>query len=255
MDDAIEAVEFLARSSTRVRLLAALDERGRLQKEELKGAVDASRTTIQRNLDALEERGWIRNDAREYRITELGAAIVDGFLELAKTVHVARRLEPLLARLPADSLDLPVRSLEDANVTVADPNNPLAPINRHVELVRSADRFRCLLPAVGLRPLLVVQESVLQGGHRHEVIVDEGVADTLRSDPAYRDPLAEMLASDRFALLVTDAEIPFYLGIGDGTVQLGVGDEDGTPKSLAECDSTVVREWAERTYAGYRADA
>ena len=255
MEKTIEEVDYLARSTTRVRLLEALYENGSLEKAELKDRVDVSRTTIQRNLDALEAEGWVRDDNCEYWITRSGELVAEQLLALLDTIYVSKQFEPLLKWLPPDSFDLDVHSLADADLVVADERDPYAPVNRHLELMQSAETFRGLLPAVGLQPLLVAHECVTERGHTQEIVVDEDVAATLSDEPNYRDPVEALLESDRCAVLVADRTVPFYLGLADDTVQIGVGDDDEVPRSLAETSDPDVRDWVERTYEEFRADA
>jgi hypothetical protein len=61
-----------------------------------------------------------------------------------------------------------------------------------------------------------------------------------------------MLATDRFDLSVYDGEVPYYLGVLDETVQIGVEDENGMPRALLETDVEGLGEWASDTYAQYR---
>lgn len=252
MKGAFEELGFLTNSPARLRLLEELCEHGRLEKHRLRERVDASRTTVQRNLDALEERGWVRGNTREYWITRSGQPVAERLLEALTTVHAAKRVQPLLQWLPDDEFDLDVRALATADVTVSEETAPYAPVERHVDLMRSAEEFRCLLPAVGLQPMTVAQDRIVEQDCTHEVVLDEDVAETLRSRPVYREVVEELLASERCDLLVTEREVPFYLGLAPDAVQIGVGDADGVPRGLVETGAEEVRAWAERTFAGYQ---
>lgn len=255
MDQPIEEVNVLARSPTRIRLFEELYEHEQLAKSDLKQRIDASRTTIQRNLDALQEQGWVAGNNREYWVTRSGKPVAEQFLELLNTIYAAKRIQPFLEWLHMDELDLPLSSLANAEITVTDENNPYAPVNRHIELMQSTDWFRCLLPAVGLQPLLVARDRILKHESRHEIVVDPDIVDTLRTRDAYQDPLGDILSTDRATVLVSDREIPFYLGMAEGVVQIGVSDDDGVPRSLIETGAGEVREWAEETYEEYRTAA
>lgn len=255
MEDTVEDVSFLARSESRVRLLEEIYEQQVIEKNELKERVDASRTTVQRNLDALEERGWIEGDNRTYAITPSGQPVTEQLLRLLDTVYAAKRLQPFLEFAPHEQFDLDFHRLATADITVADETDPYAPVNRHIALMKDTEQFRCLLPAVGLQPMMVARTCVIEHGYRHEVVLDPGVADTLRSDDIYRDVLADLVSSDRARLLVSDDPVPFYLGLADDAVQIGVGDDEGTPRGLVESDASDVRRWANRTYGEYREDA
>jgi hypothetical protein len=63
-----------------------------------------------------------------------------------------------------------------------------------------------------------------------------------------------MVDTGRFEVHVHDGDIPYYLGILDDTVQMGVN-EDGEPRGLLETDSEEVREWAENRYESYKQEA
>ncbi|PSP65825.1 winged helix-turn-helix domain-containing protein, partial [Halobacteriales archaeon QH_8_64_26] len=78
------------------------------------------------------------------------------------------------------------------------------------------------------------------------------VVETLRSDPNYTEPCEAMLGTGRFELSVYDGEVPYYLGLLDETIQVGVKDEAGVPRALLETDAGSVGEWATDTYDRYR---
>src|SRR6056297_1106616 len=82
--DPVAAVEFLARSNTRVRMLSVLAREQQLSKDELQERFDASRTTIQRNLSSLADRGWITSTNRYYEITMAGEWIAEDFEALVE---------------------------------------------------------------------------------------------------------------------------------------------------------------------------
>lgn len=50
---------------------------------------------------------------------------------------------------------------------------------------------------------------------------------------------------------MTDDEVPFCLGIVDGLVQIGVEDDEGVPRALAESSSDELREWARERFAAF----
>lgn len=255
MKDTIGEVEVLARSAIRARLLEELFEHERVRKDALKERVDASRTSIQRNLDVLEEHGWVASNSRDYWITQSGRPVVEEFLALLKIIHAAKRLQPLLEWLPREEFDLELHALAAADLTVARERNPYAPVNRHVDLLESADRFRCLLPAVGLQPMRVARDSVVERGSVHTVVFDPDVVATLERDRNYGDPVENLLEDPGAELLVSDRPVPFYLGLGDGVVQIGVGDDQGAPRSLVESDADEVIAWAEQKFDEFAAAA
>jgi hypothetical protein len=170
-------------------------------------------------------------------------------------VDVVERLRPFVRWFPDDELEFDLRALEDATVVAADSSDPYAPVNRHIEAMERADRFRCLLPAVGLPAMTVARDRVVDGGCRQELIYGREIAATVRSQPEYGRLIDEMLEAKSCELYVADRRVEFYLGLFEDGVQLGVENDDGVPRALVETDAEEVREWAERTYDRYRSRA
>lgn len=253
--DPVDAVSFLARSPNRVAVLDALRRGGPLDRRVLRDRFDVARTTLQRNLDALAERGWVRETDAGYVATPAGAAVARDLATLRDTMDAAGRLRPVLQWLPDDALDLDLHALADADVVTADSSDPYAPVDRHVDALERADRVRALLPAVGLRAMAAARERVRADGSEYDLVVEPGVADTLRHDPGYAAGVDELVASGQVAVRVHDGEIPYYLGLLDDAVQLGVSDATGMPRALLESDDATVRDWASGVYDEYRADA
>ncbi|MDG5775934.1 helix-turn-helix domain-containing protein [Haloarculaceae archaeon H-GB2-1] len=249
----LEAVEYLARSETRVQLLTALAEEHRLRKDELQERTDASRTTIQRNLAGLEERGWITSTNREYACTIAGEWVADDFEGLVQTVREASRLGPVLQHIDTSTFEFDPSSV-GFEVTSGTRGHPMKMIQAHAQSLRGATDVRLLLPETGEGPVQALTERTVAGACETTVLVTETVLDVFRTNPACRGYVEEMMQVAEFELLVTDAEIPYYLGVVDDEVQIGVS-ENGQPIALLTTDSPTAFEWAERTAADYLADS
>ncbi|MDS0298348.1 hypothetical protein NDI76_06305 [Halogeometricum sp. S1BR25-6] len=251
--DALADVRFVSQSSARVRLLLRLVESGPMNRCELRDGVDASRTTVSRNLEALVDRGWVAESDAGYRATpggELLAAGLESFLSTAETVG---RLAPFFEWFPSDDVDLPSEWLVDADVYPSTPADPYAPIDRHVERLEVAAELRCLLPATGVRPMRAIGRK--RDGFDHEMVVSPSVGETLRSERKYLDAVDELAERGSLDFYVSDRPVPLYVGLFEGDVQLGVGDSDGVPRALVETSDERVRRWAEETYDAYRTGA
>jgi predicted transcriptional regulator len=255
MNDSREEINFIARSSVRIRIFEELHDESRLTKESLKERLDASRTTVQRNLDKLKDRGWIEGNNREYWITHAGKPVTKQFLKLLNTIHAANRLQPFLKWIPQGELNIELTSLATADLVISEENNPYAPVNRHIELMQSANQFCCLLPAVGLQPLTIAHSCVIDHNYSHEIIFDPSIVETLQSGEGYEELIEDLLTSTQCEIYVSNREVPFYLGRAETTVQIGVGDEKETPQALVESDVQDVREWATERYEEYKATA
>lgn len=250
-DNAVEEINLLTQSPVRVRILKLLHEQGELDRRELTEQFDVSRVTVKRNLDALEQQGWIANSRPGYGITPLGEIVVEEFYPAIDTFKLNQTLRPFLQWFPEDDLEFDVRALADAKVVVSDSSNPYAPVNRHLEVMQSADRFRCLLPAVALQPMMAARDCVIEYDQEQEVVFGANVASTLEEEPEYEEVIDELAELDNCRLLVARSELSYYLGLCEECVQIGVEDDDGVPKALVETEAEEVREWAEGTYQDY----
>lgn len=252
--DELQEIEFIARSENRLRILEELRKAGTLSKDELRGTSEVARTTLVRNADALVERGWIENSNNRYSINPCGELLIEELSGLLETVREAKQLQPFFEWMPPAAFGLSVDVLLDADVTVSTSENPYAPVNRHVETIASAERARCLLPAVDPQGIRTVERRFADrdGDEDHELVVTENVAETLRTDPALDGTIENLLSTDSIAVRVSPRDVPYYAGVLDGVVQIGVSDGKGVPQALLETDAEEAREWATALYRDYR---
>lgn len=248
----IEDIEFLTRSHNRVRILGMLQEAGSLDKHTITDRLDASRTTAKRNLDALVERGWVRNADGEYTITAPGALVSEDFLDLTESIRTARRLAPVTKWMPDATFGFDLRELADARITPSVPDDPYAPIDRYVEALSNARTVRVLLPAVARPALEGIHDHLLDGTATGELVLGPQVVRTVRSNPHCARLCEELTATGRMTVYAHDGPFPYYLGLVDDAVHIGIEDRDGMQRALVESDATAVRAWAEDAYARYR---
>lgn len=239
----IEEIEFVARSTNRVRILETLSERERATREDLREALAASRTTVSRNLDALRERGWVRQTDREYALTPGTEAVVDRFLDLESTVETVDRLRPFLDHVDRDAFDVDLSLLEDAEVLTPNPGDPLAMVNAHVSAIKRSTDVLLAVPFLGLHATEAAHDAVVHGDARHELVAAPDAVDALQDEPEYRQYLDDLRDAAGFELHRATTDVPFYVGVLDDTVQVGV-DEGGEPKALLETSDPGVRDWA-----------
>lgn len=251
-DDAVEAIAFLTRSRTRIRVLELASRDRATTRREFRARLDVARTTVQRNLDALAERGWLEATPDGYRRTRSGELLAAQVGELVDTVETVQRLRPVLDHAPLDDLDVEPQALADAEVTVAAPADPYAPVNRHVDALRTVDTVRLFTAVVGREAFEVVSERARAGECRGEVVLAPQTLETVRSDPSYAGLYDSLSGTDAVDLYVADGDLPYYLGLLGDAVQLGVEDENGAPAALLETAAEPVRTWAESKYAAVR---
>lgn len=253
MENAILELEFLLSSPNRVHVIRWLTAERELSQRELKDRCEVSRPTLQRNLAALEDRGWLERDNRTYTLTPKGEWIAGEFSGLLELVETILDLEPFLNYVSSEALDFDIRHLSDAQLTVADAGNPYAPVNDHIMAMKGSESFRAILPSIGLHPMEVAAGRV-NNGCEHEVILGAEAAITIREERTYRDAFEALLEADNCRILCIDMRPPFYLGLVDDSVQIGVED-GGKPHALIEVDEPEVRAWAEETFDEYRTRA
>lgn len=252
--DALETIAYVARSPSRVCILERFGEEESVPKERLQASVDVVRTTFQRNLQGLRERGLVRKGAQPgtYERTPSGSLVATAIDDALSTVDTAIRLQPVFEHVPRSAIDVDLERLADATLVRATTANPYAPVERHEERIAETDHARVVLPATGADPLEKSREMVSEGAV-HEVIVTPAVATALRSDPSLSETFEAMGGQETSSVFVIEEEIPFYLGILDSVVQIGVQDESGLPTAILESTDPQVREWAIDRFESYEA--
>ncbi|WP_256686849.1 helix-turn-helix transcriptional regulator [Halococcus qingdaonensis] len=251
---AIDTIELLARSEHRVRILDLLCENGTLEKHVLGDRIDASRTTIGRNLDALEEQGWISRTNGTCTITRQGKLVAEAFADLVSEVELTDKLRSFMRWVPDDTLDLDLSLLAESKITLAQPGDPYAMINKQVQLIKETEWYRVVLPFTGLHATEAANEQIVGNGAEGELVVEPDIADLYCSAQEYAELLREMVATERLELFAYDGTLPYSLGVFDDTVQIVVA-EDDEPRALLETTNETVREWALERYRSYKRHA
>jgi predicted transcriptional regulator len=113
--------------------------------------------------------------------------------------------------------------------------------------------MRVLLPETGKRAERASHER-LSDGVPMEVIVTEDVLTAYRSDPEFRAYFETKVDAEQCRIYRTDEPVPFFLGLIDDEVQIGIS-EDGRPRALLATAAPEVFDWAERTLEEYRSGA
>lgn len=213
-----------------------------------------SRSTVDRATRELESLGLIRYTADGYTPTSVCERTATHFFELTDAIGLRRQWEPFLQWVPDDEFDLDFHLLEDAELLLPEQGDPWAMVNRHVQLLKEADYSRVLLPLCGLHAYEAVHQKIIDEGGRCDSVVAPSVANTLQSNPDYAELTEDLVPTGRFTVSVYKDEIPYFVGILDDTVQIGV-DENGEPRALLETDSPEIRDWAENVYTDYEQQA
>jgi hypothetical protein len=124
----------------------------------------------------------------------------------------------------------------------------------HVNVLKQADEIRAVLPLTGLHAHEAVHERVTQHGTRAELVGCPEVVRTFLSDPDFADMTEAMAATGQFHVFQRNERPPYFLGVMDDVVQIGV-DDDGDPQAIIESTNSDVRDWAEATYERFKREA
>lgn len=250
-DDSI--IEMMETALRRFPFLDCLGDEPK-DKRTLVAELDCSRSTVNRGIRELEALDLVAYGDGGYRITSLGELVATAFTDLAATVELRLQYEPFLEWVPEDGFDMDLKLLRDAELLLPEQGDPYAMINRHVTVIEQTDYVQCVLPLVGLHAYKAAHEQILENDARAEVVVSPEAADTLQSAPEYAKLTEEMATTGRYELYQYDGDIPYFVGLLDETVQIGV-DEAGEPRALIETTNPEVQDWAEIAFEEYKQQA
>lgn len=244
--DAIEDVAYLSRSANRVRILDAVEGRPATRRE-LADRTETSRTTLDRIVTELEDRGWVeRTTEGAYAVTPVGAVLLRQVRPFLRAVAAVDRLGEAVTWLPVDDLSIGLEHFADA--TVIRPEHDVVEVVEYMsELIRESDRFRVLS---GLTPPERLDRTL------HEAVTEAGLAVTgvltgqtlelIRGEPRRRERWQEMVEAGAEVSLY-EGSIPCNLWIADETVLIKKSAEEPIPESYGRpivSDNEAVRSWA-----------
>ncbi|WP_336022060.1 helix-turn-helix transcriptional regulator [Halobellus salinisoli] len=247
----IDDIAYLARSEHRTPTLVALAARPR-SRSELWEMTGVSSSTIRRTLREFEDRNWVRRNGYQYESTQLGSFIALAMAELIERVEIERKVRDVWQWLPGEETGVTLEMCSDAVVTVAGADNPYAPVNRFLTLIRETERFRFVGSDLAL--LEPCRDEFCQrviDGMQTEVIDPPGVVRYIRS--TYPELFSETLASGNLTIRLHD-DLPSYgVGIFDHRIAVCGHDPDTqTIRVLLDTDSPEAREWAESKFSFFR---
>lgn len=257
MADPLEDAAYLTRSENRVAVMRLLAEAPR-DRGALQEATGVSRVTVGRMLGELEDRGWVRREGHDYRLTHAGRIVAEDLSRLLETTETARKLRDVEALLPVERFDFDLRRLADAEVRRPSRSDPNAHMRRMATLLSGADRVRVLAPSVSLVPVRAHRDRVLgDEDHRATVVFTAGAAELATDDPELRSWFGEMTATGRVDCYRYDGSYPLDIVVADGTVMLTLYDEDGGAgfHSVVESTDEAVRSWAVSEFRTHRREA
>lgn len=250
-DDSV--IEMMETALSRFPFLESLGDEPK-DKRTLVAELDYSRSTVNRGIRELEALDLVAYDDGGYRITSVGELVATDFADLADAAELRLQYKPFLEWMPEDEFDMDLDLLREGDLVLPEPGDPYAMVNHHVATIGQADTMKAVLPLTGLHAQQTAHAQVVENGAEVELVVTPDVAHTMESDPDYAGLTEDMAATGRFEIYEFDGDIPYFVGVLDDTVQIGV-DEDGEPRALVETTHPEVRAWAEATFEEYKQHA
>ncbi|GAA0723976.1 putative transcriptional regulator [Halorubrum trapanicum] len=252
-EDGHDGAQYLAGSPVRVAILRALRENPQ-RPAELTGAVDATRTTVQRILAGFRERDWVVKRDAAYRVTPTGERVHEAYETLLTEVERGDRYGRFAATVERVGADFPAAGLPGSDLTVASDQNPLAAVDRLTELLHEScgSEIRAVSPVV-IQPFNEAAAAALDDGASVELVIDRDVVD---ASVAEFEPATDRALDDDAAEVYVSAE-PIEYGLfrcGD-VACVTAHDERNNPRYVLESTEATVVDWVDETFAALRDDA
>lgn len=250
MESALEEIEFLALSANRVEVLRLLAA-DRHTRSDLAATTGASQATLGRILGDFTDRSWIRRDENGYVATATGRLVAEGFTDLQEILETEMKLREVIDYLPTHAMDVDLRRLADATITVPSQMRPNAPLSRLLGMLRNGTEVRAFSHAFNEQTLTVVQEQTAGGDQQFKGVFSKSAIDALTHETGLRRRLQTLLETERVDLRVRNEGVPLAAMIVDDVVYLLLRDENGVLQASIDTDDAAVRSWAQNTYDHY----
>ena len=251
MDDPRETIECLCNSPQRLKILDALNDT-RMDVREVMAALESPRSTVQRNLSVLEDRGWVEATDSGYTATTVGELLRAEFVGMRETASKIERMAPFLNTVDAPA-EVAVDQLSDVLVTTPEPTRPHSPRKRLLAIFEEIDCVRGFLPVVSSLSVKEARRADAECEPNGEYVISSAAFDTLHDQ--YADEGVDGVEIDSPAHIevrVYDGNLPYGLFVSDEALALAAYDEFGRIQVLVDSTSETTIEWGEQVYEAYR---
>lgn len=245
--EALEDIAYLARSTNRAVILDALTS-GSFSRKELGNETGVARTTLDRIVNELEERGWAeRTAAGTYTTTAHGTHLMRRFRPFIESVEALHELEEAITWLPIEELSIELRHFSDADVRRPAADDPVEAIEFMTDLLRNVSEFRVLAHLAPPEPFAeTMHDRVASGQLSMDGVITDEVYDYIRTRPERSDRWRTLLEANADVHRV-DGPIPCNLWVFDETVLIkksGPGPIDESYGVPIVSEDDTVRSWA-----------
>lgn len=243
----LEDIAFLSRSANRVLILDGLTD-GPFSRRTLADRTGVSRTTLDRIVNELEERGWAeRTKDGEYVATPRGRHLMRGFRPLLETVEALHRLDDAVTWLPVDELSIGLEHFSDASVFRPESEDPVETIDYFNELLQDTSEFRLLTHLAPPEPLgATLHERISAGRMTMEGVLTDELFDYLGSAHDRSERWRSMIEAG-IDLHRHEGPIPCNLWVFDDILLIKKSGPDPIDESYGvpiASENETVRTWA-----------
>lgn len=254
MGSSLEDIEFLARSAYRPGVLRTLTDNP-CDRDTLRDATGASKATIARLLNELQERNWVKRNGHQYELTDSGQFVAEEFIGLVDSVETERLLRDVWGYLPAELPGFTISLFRDANITFPEPHSPYQSIPRFTELVESARTMRAFSER---SPKPGSLEAILQNaaaGMETELILPPAVINKIQR--VVPDDILEQAVDSGYLTVLERERFPTNscLELMDNHFAMYCRDEIGVTRVGIDTESTEAVTWGESVYEDIRTGA
>lgn len=249
-EDLYTDIGFLSGSPDRFRILTVLEQSPR-SRAALQEIVGSHRTTLRRNLRALAERDWIKEDPSDnlYHISPAGRVVTTAFSALLEDLSAANQIGTLHSMLP-DDIAVDTAILRTGELIVGDQQTPFAAVNRFLGFVRRAESLKMCVPAMNPRYVPVLEDRSRSGSV--ELLGTRDVFETIENvEPSSFEALSESKAVE---MLVVDETPPFAVCLSSEDAVIITYDERMRIHGLVVTDNegSQLYKWVEQKYESFK---
>lgn len=252
MNDGIEIIKYMSSSQSRVRILNKLDST-EADLRELVRKPDIPRSTLQRNLNTLVQRSWIKETEHGYKITPTGRLLIQEFTETAEKVETIDQISSFLQNITSwDTIDL--GAFDNPEVSVPEPDKPYCLVNELLERLKSSSEIHGFLSIMS--PFLYSHLQSIHDTNDYSgsyIVSTEAIDIQNYSNFEDINEYLQSLGNGQLEVLGYEDQLPFSLFILDNEeVIFTANDEFGRIEVLIRETGIELVQWGKATYEEYR---
>lgn len=235
---------------TRKSALAVLAS-GPQHRRELQEELEISKATCHRIIRSFDDQGLLQRTENGYELSELGRIVSEQVSQFEATVRTAHEMEPLLDGIAASAVDFDIELFTDANIVLAQANDPYPPVERFIELFRESDTLRNLGPTP-VPPTMANEVFDLMFNEAKKVDVIKPYSVIAKYITEYEDYMRKAAGGGYGGLRIQN-DLSFGLSLYDNHIGLRGYDLDtGTVLVFVDTDDPEAVAWGEDVFEYYR---